>query len=48
MFKRNKEEFSKKNENSSENYKELHREEKDFRNNNEDIQKKQEGLLEEG
>ena len=48
MFKRNKEDFSKKNGNSSENYEELHGEEKDFRNNNEDIQKKQGGLLEEG
>ena len=44
MSKRNKEEFSKKNENSSENYKELHGEEKDFQNNNEYVQKKQEGL----
>jgi len=48
MSKRNKEEFSKKNENSSENYEELHGEEKDLQGNNEHVQKKQEGLLEEG
>ena len=48
MSKRNKKDFSKKNENSSENYKELHGEEKDFQNNNEDVQKKQGGVLEEG
>jgi hypothetical protein len=48
MSKRNKEEFSKKNENSSENCKELHGEEKDLQGNNEDVQKKQEGLPEEG
>ena len=48
MFKRNKEDFSKKNENSSENYKELHGEENDLQDNNENIQKKQGGLLEEG
>lgn len=47
ILKRNTEEFSKKNENSSENYKELHGEEKDQQGNNEDVQKKQEGLLEE-
>ena len=47
MFKRNKEEFSKKNENSSENYEELYGEEKDLQGNNEDVQKKQGGLLEE-
>ena len=48
MFKRNKEDFSKKNENSSENYEELHGEENDLQDNNEDNQKKQGGLLEEG
>ena len=48
MSKRNKEEFSKKNENSSENCEELHGEEKDLQGNNEHVQKKQEGLLEEG
>ena len=47
MSKRNKEEFSKKNENSSENCEELHGEEKEFQNNNEDVQKKQGGVLEE-
>ena len=47
MSKRNKEDFSKKDENSSENYKELHGEENDLQDNNEDIQKTQGGLLEE-
>jgi len=37
IFKRNKEDFSKKDENFSENYKELHREEKDLQGNNEDV-----------
>ena len=48
MFKRNMEDFSKKDENSSENYEEFHGEEKEFKNNNEDVQKKHGGLLEEG
>ena len=48
IFKRNKEDYSKKDETSSENYEELHGEEKDLQGNNEHVQKKQEGLLEEG
>ena len=48
MSKRNKEVFSKKNENSSENYEEIYGEEKNLQGNNEDVQKKQGGLLEEG
>ena len=47
MSKRNKEEFSKKDEIPSENKEKLHGEENDLQDNNEDIQKKQEGLLEE-
>lgn len=48
MSKRNKKDFSKKDENSSENKEKLHGEENDLQDNNEDIQKKQGGLLEEG
>ena len=48
MSKRNKKDYSKKDVNSSENYKELHGEENDLQDNNKDIQKKQGGLLEEG
>ena len=48
MSKINKKDYSKKDVNSSENYKELHGEENDLQDNNKDIQKKQGGLLEEG
>ena len=48
MSKRNKKNFSKKDENFSENKEKQHGEENDFQNNNEDVQKKQEGLLKEG
>ena len=48
IFKRHKEDFSKKDENFSENKEKLHGEENDFQNNNEDVQKKQGGVLEEG
>ena len=48
ISKRNKEDFSKKNESSSENKEKLHGEEYDVQDNNVDNQKKQEGLLEEG
>lgn len=53
IFKRNKEEFSKKNENSSENYEELHGEEKDLqvimkmsKRNKKDFSKKDENFSE--
>ena len=45
ISKRNKEDFSKKDETSSENYEVLHGEENDLQNNNEDIQKTQGGFL---
>ena len=48
IIKRNKKDFSKKDENFSENKEKLHGEENDLQDNNEDIQKKQGGLLEEG
>ncbi len=48
ISKRNKEDFSKKNESSSENKEKLHGEEYDVQDNNVDNQKKQEGLLKEG
>ena len=48
MSKRNKEDFSKKDENFSENKEKQHGEENDVQDNNEDIQKKQGGVLEEG
>ena len=48
IFKRNKEDFSKKDENISENKEKLHGEENDLQDNIEDIQKKQGGLPEEG
>ena len=48
IFKRNKEDFSKKDENYSENKEKQHGGENDVQDNNEDIQKKQGGLLEEG
>ena len=48
MSKRNKKDFSKKDENYSENKEKMHGEENDLQGNNEDVQKKQGGLLEEG
>ena len=48
MSKRNKKDFSKKNEIFSENKEKLHGEENDLQDNIEDVQKKQGGLLKEG